>query len=133
MPGATPVNTGEPAFESACYQAERRVLEIQAKLHRWARDDPRRRFDDVFNLVCDPAFLWVAWGRVRSNKGARSAGVDGFTALAIEAMGVGDFLDRLRSQLKDRSFRPVPARERMIPKPGGKQRRLGIAGVDPVL
>jgi RNA-directed DNA polymerase len=83
----------------------------------------------VFNLVCDPAFLLVAWDRVRRNKGARSAGVDGFTAAAIEAMGVGDFLDRLRSQLKDRSFRPVPARERMIPKAGGKQRRLGIATV----
>jgi RNA-directed DNA polymerase len=129
MPGATLVNTGEPELESAFYQAERRVLEIQAKLHRWARDDPRRRFDDVFNLVCDPAFLLVAWDRVRRNKGARSAGVDGFTAAAIEAMGVGDFLDRLRSQLKDRSFRPVPARERMIPKAGGKQRRLGIATV----
>jgi RNA-directed DNA polymerase len=89
MPGATPVNTGGPELESAFYQAERRVLEIQAKLHRWARDDPRRRFDDVFNLVCDPAFLLVAWDRVRSNKGARSAGVDGFTAAAIEAMGSG--------------------------------------------
>ena len=55
MPGATLVNTGEPELESAFYRAERRVLEIQAKLHRWARDDPRRRFDDVFNLVCDPA------------------------------------------------------------------------------
>ena len=33
------------------------------------------------------------------------------------------------SQLKDRSFRPVPVRERMIPKAGGKQRRLGIATV----
>ena len=28
------------------------------------------------------------------------------------------FLDELRSQLKDRSFRPLPVRERMIPKPG---------------
>ena len=36
---------------------ERRVLEIQTKLHRWARDDPHRRFDDLFNLVADPAFL----------------------------------------------------------------------------
>ena len=33
------------------------------------------------------------------------------------------------SQLKDRSFRPLPVRERMIPKAGGKQRRLGIATV----
>ena len=83
MPGATLVNTGEPELELTVGRAERRVLEIQTKLHRWARDDPRRRFDDIFNLVCDPAFLRVAWDRVRSNKGARSAGVDGYSAYAI--------------------------------------------------
>ncbi|HEX5402688.1 MAG TPA: hypothetical protein VFX16_10340 [Pseudonocardiaceae bacterium] len=69
------MNTG--ALESALFKAERRVLEIQTKLHRWALEDEGRRFDDVFNLVCDPAFLLVAWARVRSNKGARTAGVDG--------------------------------------------------------
>jgi len=42
------------------YSAERRVLEIQAKLHRWASDDPHRRFGDLHNLVTDPAFLLVA-------------------------------------------------------------------------
>jgi RNA-directed DNA polymerase len=129
MPGATLVNTGEPELELTFGQAERRVLEIQTKLHRWARDDPHRRFDDIFNLVCDPAFLLVAWDRVRSNKGARSAGVDGYSAYAIEALGIEEFLARLRSQLKDRSFHPVPVRERMIPKAGGKKRRLGIATV----
>ncbi len=35
-------------------RAETRVLGIQTKLHRWARDDPDRRFDDLFNLVADP-------------------------------------------------------------------------------
>jgi RNA-directed DNA polymerase len=39
------------------------------------------------------------------------------------------FLTGLRSQLKDRSFRPLPVRERMIPKAGGKWRRLGIPTV----
>jgi len=43
--------------------------------------------------------------------------------------GVEDFLDELRSQLKDRSFTPLPVRERMIPKAGGKLRRLGIATI----
>ena len=75
MPGVSPVNTDES--ELALYLAERRVREIQTKLHRWARDDPHRRFDDLYNLVCDPAFLLVAWDRVRGNKGARTAGVDG--------------------------------------------------------
>ena len=124
------MNTGDPELEYALYLAERRVLEIQAKLHRWARDDPHRRFDDLFNLVADPAFLLVGWARVRGNKGARSAGVDGWTAFYVESVrGVEDFLLELRSQVKDRSFRPLPVRERMIPKANGKKRRLGIATV----
>src|SRR6266540_7248903 len=123
----SPVNTDE--LESALFRAERRVLEIQTKLHRWARDEPHRRFDDLFNLVADPAFLLVAWDRVRGNKGARTAGVDGRTARSIQAQGVGEFLDGLRASLKDRSFRPLPVRERMIPTANGKLRRLGIATV----
>ncbi|AVH55133.1 MULTISPECIES: group II intron reverse transcriptase/maturase [Streptomyces] len=122
------MNTDE--LEHAEYQAERKVLKIQTKLHCWARDDPHRRFDDLFNLVADPAFLLVAWDRVRGNKGARTAGVDGRTARSVEAgQGVEDFLDGLRSQVKDRSFQPLPVRERMIPKTGGRLRRLGIATV----
>ena len=117
------MNTDES--ELALYRAERRVREIQTKLHRWARDDPHRRFDDLFNLVADPAFLLVAWDRVRGNKGARTAGVDGQTASPSRPRGVEVFLDELRSQLKDRSFRPLPVRERMIPKAGGKLRRWG--------
>jgi RNA-directed DNA polymerase len=125
------VNTDAPPFESLLLgAAERRVLEIQTKLHRWARDDPHRRFVDLYNLICDPAFLLVAWDRVRGNKGARTAGVDGQTAYSVEAgQGVEEFLDGLRTALKDRSFRPLPARERKIPKAGGKLRRLGIATV----
>ena len=52
------------------YEAEYRVLKIQAKLHQWAINGPDRRFDDLFNLVADPAFLVVAWDRVRGNLGA---------------------------------------------------------------
>src|SRR5437763_16916301 len=83
----TLVNTDE--LEQAIYMAERRVLEIQAKLHRWAGEAPSRRFDDLYNLVCDPAFLLVGWARVRGNKGARTAGVDGETAHYIEAVRGG--------------------------------------------
>jgi RNA-directed DNA polymerase len=67
------VNTSEPLL--GLLQARQRVLEIQTKLHRWANDDPDRRFDDLFNLVTDPSFLLMAWERVEGNKGARSAGV----------------------------------------------------------
>jgi len=122
------VNTDEQ--ELALYRAERRVREIQTKLHRWATDDPDQQFHDLFNLVCDPAFLLVAWQRVRGNRGARAAGVDGDTAFTIEhRRGVDPFLAEIRDELKARQFRPLPVRERMIPKANGKQRRLGIATV----
>ncbi|MEU0042737.1 hypothetical protein ABZ044_06515 [Streptomyces werraensis] len=122
------MNTDE--LEWALMKAELWVLEIQTKLHRWAADDPHRRLDDLFNLVADPAFLFVAWDRVRGNKGSRTAGVDGKTARSIEAgQGVEAFLNKLRTQFRDRSFHPVPVRERMIPKANGKLRRLGIPTV----
>jgi RNA-directed DNA polymerase len=90
------VNTGE--LEYVLIRAERRVLEIQTKLHRWAREDPHRRFSDLFNLDADPTFLLVAWVRVRGNKGARTAGVDDETAYYVETVrGVEDFLGGLRS------------------------------------
>ncbi len=60
MPGAALVNTGDPELEYAFCQAERRVLGIQAKLHRWARDDPHRRFDDLFNLAAPRKRLVVS-------------------------------------------------------------------------
>jgi group II intron reverse transcriptase/maturase len=107
------------------YEAERRVLQIQTKLHRWAGDDPGRRFDDLFNLVADPAFLVVAWDRVRGNRGARSAGVDGVAPRSI-VFGSERFLVELRDDLKTRRFVPLPVREKLIPKKRGKLRGLGI-------
>jgi RNA-directed DNA polymerase len=106
-----------------------RVAKMQAKLHRWAAADPGRRFDDLFNLVYDPATLIVAFARVAGNRGANTAGVDGLTVAAVERhLGVPGFLDEVRSAVKDGSFRPLPVRERLIPKRGGagKLRRLGI-------
>ena len=123
------MNTG--ALWPTAEQAEARVLKIQAKLHRWATDDPDRRFADLFNLVCDPAVLLVAWRRVRGNKGARTAGVDGQTVYYIQQRrGEASFLAELRADLKARRFAPLPVRERLIPKPGsGKLRMLGIPTV----
>jgi RNA-directed DNA polymerase len=124
------VNTGALWPTLSVEEAEARVLGIQTKLHHWATKEHGRRFDDLFNLVCDPAFLLVGWRRVRGNKGARTAGVDGQTAYYVQReRGEDAFLAELRADLKARRFAPLPVRERMIPKPGGKQRRLGIPTV----
>jgi RNA-directed DNA polymerase len=129
MPEDAPVNTGAPW--PSLDQARQRVLEIQTKLHRWAAADPSTVFDDVFNLVADPGFLLMAWDRVRNNTGARTAGVDGWSAHQVEVLyGVEDFLRTIRQLVKSGQFRPRPVRERLIPKPGRvDRRRLGIPTV----
>ena len=117
------MNTGAPWPD--LYEAEQRVLKVQAKLHQWAIEGPDRRFDDLFNLVADPAFLVVAWERVRGNRGARTAGVDGVKPRSI-VFGRATLLPMLREDLKARQLQPLPVREKLIPKKGGKLRGLGI-------
>jgi RNA-directed DNA polymerase len=117
------VNTG--AWWPDLDEAELRVRMMQRKLHRWAKADAGRRFDDLRNLVYDPAFLVVAWNRVRGNKGARTAGVD---AIAPRDVGpaCGELLGGLREELKANRFIPRPVRQKSIPKAPGKVRSLGI-------
>jgi RNA-directed DNA polymerase len=135
MPKDAPLNSDAPDLASAGAVPVgpwSRVSGMQAKLHRWAVADPGRRFDDLFNFVHDPATLLVAFDRVAGNTGARTAGVDGLTVADVEEhIGVRGFLDDLRVQLKEDTFRPLPVRERRIPKPGGsgKVRSLGIPTV----
>ena len=117
------MNTGAPLPSAEV--AQERVLHYQRKLHEWASVDAERRFHDLWNLVCDPATLVVAWSRVSRNRGSRTAGVDAATRRHVEARGVEQFLTELREELKAGKFRPLPVRERLIPKRGGK-RRLGI-------
>ncbi|WP_020576338.1 group II intron reverse transcriptase/maturase [Actinopolymorpha alba] len=120
-----PVNTGV-SWPADLDQAGMRVRKMQAKLYLWATRDPGRVFNDLFNLVYDPAFLVHAWDRVRNNTGGRTAGVDGLVPKTLPSYPV-EFLETIRAQVKERRFRPLPVRERLIPKPGGaKKRRLGI-------
>lgn len=105
-------------------EAETRVRVMQRKLHQWAKADPGRRFDDLRNLVYDPAFLVVAWSRVRGNKGARTAGVDGIAPRDVGFVA-GELLEQLRGDLKADRFVPRPVREKAIPK---RRARSGVWG-----
>ncbi|HWT78299.1 MAG TPA: group II intron reverse transcriptase/maturase, partial [Candidatus Methylomirabilis sp.] len=67
----------------------------------------------------------VAWDRVHKNRGARSAGVDGVAPRSI-IFTKEAFLAELRDDLKARRFAPLPVREKLIPKKGGRFRGLGI-------
>jgi RNA-directed DNA polymerase len=117
------VNIGDPWPDLG--EAQLRVLAMQRKLHHWAKTDPGRRFDDIHNLVYDPAFLVVAWDRVAGNTGARTAGVDGIAPRSV-GLAARTLLTEIGQQLKAGRFVPQRVREKAIPKASGKVRRLGI-------
>jgi len=73
--------------------------------------------------------LAAAWRRVQANAGA--AGVDGVTIeqLAADAQVEAAWLNALREELHQKTYRPAPVRRVQIPKARGGFRGLGIPTV----
>ncbi|MBO3753090.1 group II intron reverse transcriptase/maturase [Streptosporangiaceae bacterium NEAU-GS5] len=89
---------------------------MQHALYRAAKADPGRRFHALFDKVCRRDVLQRAWVAVRVNNGA--SGIDKITLAQVEEYGVDRLLDEVDAELRERRYRPLPARRVLIPKPG---------------
>src|SRR5262249_37416794 len=101
-----------------------KVEKLQAALHTRAKSAPDYRFYALYDKVYRRDVLEHAFHRCRFNGGA--PGVDGQTFADIEAYGADRWLDALAEELRTATYQPQPVRRVFIPKPGGKQRPLGI-------
>ncbi len=104
-----------------------KVRDLREALYRAAKANQERRFHALYDKVWREDVLSEAWAQVRANGGA--PGVDGRTIEKIEREGVPSLLEGLRSELRQRTYRPNSLRRVEIPKPNGKVRRLGIPTV----
>jgi len=104
------------------------VGKMQTKLATWSQDQDRK-FGDIFNIVYSGAFLHHAWLNVKSNRGARTPGVDGTTAEDY-AEDLEENLKGLRQKIKSGAYRPKPVRRTYIPKSETEVRPLGIPTVE---
>jgi RNA-directed DNA polymerase len=101
---------------------------LQRALYRAAKADPGRRFHALYDKVYRRDVLERAWEGVRRNRGA--PGIDRMTIQQVERYGVDRLLDQLAESLKDGSYRPLPTRRVLIPKPGSREQRpLSIPAV----
>lgn len=116
-----------PLAASRVSSQEDKVRELQRGLYTAAKRSGKRRFHALYDRLYRPVVLKEAWRRVKANRGA--AGIDGVTLEAIECVGVETFLGELRERLQSGEYRPPPVRRKYIPKPGGRQRPLGIPTV----
>lgn len=122
-------DSASPADRGGNVLPRDKVRVLQHTLYRTAKADPGRRFHALWDKVLRRDVLWRAWVAVRSNNGA--PGVDRTTLDQIEQeYGIDRLLDELASELREGSYRPLPARRVFIPKPGtAEQRPLSIPAV----
>ncbi|PDT75460.1 group II intron reverse transcriptase/maturase [Sinorhizobium sp. BJ1] len=115
------------------YQADEAwVLGVQRKLYQQSKANPDEAWRDLWGWLTDARMIRHAWRRVSTNKGRRSAGVDGITVDRVrQRIGEQAFLDGIRRELRSGAYRPSPSRRKLIPKPGkpGQFRPLGIPTV----
>jgi len=101
------------------------LQDLRRKIYAKAKAEPHWRFWGLYVHVCKRETLRAAYEMAKSNDGA--PGSDGVTFEAIEEQGVDSFLEQIRGELIERSYVPLRARKREIPKEGSnKVRTLSI-------
>jgi RNA-directed DNA polymerase len=103
------------------------LQDLRRNIYVKAKAEPSWRFWGLYVHVCKRETLHEAYALAKKNNGA--PGVDGVTFEAIEAQGVEKFLDQIRDELIERTYVPLRARRREIPKDGGKVRVLSIPAI----
>jgi RNA-directed DNA polymerase len=103
------------------------LQDLRRRLYVKAKSELSWRFWGLYVHVCKRETLREAYRLARANDGA--PGIDGVTFAAVETGGVEKFLDQLREELVQRTYRPQRARKVEIPKDGGKMRQLSIPSI----
>jgi RNA-directed DNA polymerase len=103
------------------------LQDLRRNIYVKAKAEPSWRFWGLYVHVCKMETLREAYALARKNNGA--PGIDGVTFVVIEAQGVEKFLEQIHDELIDRTYVPLRARRREIPKDGGKVRVLSIPAI----
>ena len=96
------------------------LQELRRKIYRKAKTEKHWRFWGLYCHICKKEVLEEAYRLAKANDGA--PGVDGKSFDDIEAEGVEGFLEGIRQELLERSYRPLLNRRVEIPKGNGKPR-----------
>ncbi len=100
------------------------LQDLRRRKYVKAKAEPSWRFWGLYVHVCKLETLGEAYRLAKKNNGA--PGIDGVSFEAIKGAGVESFLEQLRTDLVQGTYRPDRVRNVEIPKGNGKHRTLSI-------
>jgi RNA-directed DNA polymerase len=100
------------------------LQELRQRMYRKAKSDKQHRFWGIFVHVTKREVLEKAYLQAKKNGGA--PGIDGQTFGDIESSGREAFLEGMRGELREGTYKPRPNRPVEILKGDGKKRTLQI-------
>jgi RNA-directed DNA polymerase len=100
------------------------LQELRRRIFRKAKSEKEHRFWGIFVHVTKIEVLAEAYRQAKRNGGA--PGVDGCSFEDIESSGTAVFLQSIRHDLLEGTYKPKPNRTVEIPKDNGKTRTLQI-------
>jgi RNA-directed DNA polymerase len=103
------------------------LQDLRREIYVKAKAEKTWRFWGLYTHVCKEETLQQAYKLAKKNNGA--PGIDGVTFKAIEEAGVEQFLEGIRKELVQGTYRPSRNRKKEIPKGNGKVRVLGIPNI----
>ena len=103
------------------------LQDLRRGIYVKAKAEPSWRFWGLYVHVCKMETLQEAYEMAKKNNGA--PGIDGVTFADIEVRGVVAFLVQIQDELNERTYVPLRARKKEIPKDGGKVRVLSIPSI----
>ncbi|HWO96524.1 MAG TPA: reverse transcriptase domain-containing protein [Bacillus sp. (in: firmicutes)] len=101
------------------------AMERIAYLSKVANSKKDLKFKDLYKMMLREELLEYAYDRIKSNKGSRTAGIDGINKKALEG-NLSEVFKQLSDELYQQTYRPLPVRRVDIPKRSGGSRPLGI-------
>jgi len=103
------------------------LQELRRRIYTKAKTEKHWKFWGLYCHICKKEVLRESYRLSKANDGA--PGIDGKSFDDIEKEGLEGFLEGIRQELFNRTYRPLPNRRVEIPKGKGKTRTLGIPAV----
>ena len=93
----------------------------------YERATQNQNFNNLIDIITSTNNILLAYRELKTNSGSKTPGCDGLTIKDLESLSNDEFLYEVRKRFE--RYRPRKVRRKVVPKPNGEERPLGIPSI----